>query len=284
MACPFSMSSRSGDWIGVFDSGVGGLAVASEIIKLMPGERLFYFADTLRLPYGEKSLDEVRAFAMAAARGLLELPAKAVVVACNTASAAALAEMRRCFPEGIFVGMEPAIKPAVLKSQTRKIGVLATPATFTGIPFKRLEQVFGADAEIIPQPCPGLAEAVERHGPSSMEVRTLAAGFIGPLVACGIDCLVLGCTHYSLAGTVIGAIAGPGVEVVDPSPAVARRVRQVLSASGLLNSGGVGELSFRASGDVCLFSESASLILGRSVKAERADFFDAYRFPSHNVG
>lgn len=261
------------DWIGVFDSGLGGLAIVREIAQLIPRERIFYFGDTLHMPYGTRELVEVRALSLTIAGQLLRLPAKIVVVACNTASAAALAALRQTFPGKIFVGMEPAVKPAALNSKTGKIGVLATPATFEGEPFKRLKDMFGRGAEIIAMPCPGLADAIETHGPASQEVTLLLEKFIQPLLPMGIDHLVLGCTHYSLAEPAIRKCAGPEMTIVDPSPAVARRVRQVLSEAGILAGVGEGALQLRVSGDPEAFSRAASRLLGKMVETKHIDFF-----------
>lgn len=267
-----SRPPESSDWIGVFDSGLGGLAVVREIAFTLPDERIFYFGDTRHMPYGTRRLDEIREFSLAIAQRLIHLPAKVIVVACNTASAAALASLREAFPEKMFVGMEPAVKPAALNSKTGVIGVLATPATFGGKPFKRLQELFGCGTEIISRPCPGLADAIETYGPSAPEVAALLDTFITPLLPRGIDHLVLGCTHYSLAEAAIRKCAGPGISIVDPSPAVSRRVRQVLSESGLLAKGGAGTLRACVSGDAEMFSRQASILLQQPIQAGHADF------------
>lgn len=234
--------------IGVFDSGAGGLSVAKEIRRLLPGEDIYYYADTAHMPYGPKPLADVRRFALAIAEDMLRRPVKAVVVACNTASAAALAAMREAHPGTIFVGMVPAVKPAAQTSGTRRVGVLATEATFQGELFAGVVAEFAGDAEVICQPCPGLAECIETRAPGDAALAEMIRSFVAPLVARGADQLVLGCTHYALVKDEIARAAGEGVAVVDPAPAVARRVRDVLAERGLLAARERGEMHCDASG------------------------------------
>lgn len=257
------MKNDSG--IGVFDSGVGGLSVVKEIRKLLPGENIDYFADTLHMPYGPRPLAEVRAFALGIAGRMLADGAKAVVVACNTASAAALAALREAYPGEIFVGMVPAIKPAALSSGTRAVGVLATEATFQGELFAGVVEEFSGGAEVICQACPGLAEFIEQYDPASgdsgafAKLRAMLEGFIRPLVARNVDQLVLGCTHYALVKGEIAAAAGEGVAVVDPAPAIAKRLRAVLAEQGLLSARERGEIRYAASGDEGEFLRAAAV-------------------------
>ncbi len=256
--------------IGVFDSGMGGLSIVRELVRELPRERIVYRADNLRMPYGPRPLEEVRRFAIEIADDLLRLPAKAVVIACNTASAAALKEMRLLRPGRIFVGMEPAVKPAARESGTGKIGVLATEATFQGKLFESVVERFAAGVEVIRQPCPGLAEFIESHAPGDAALEPLLAGFIEPLRAAGVDQIVLACTHYPLVKEAICRIAGPGIHIVDPSPAIARRTRQALDEDGLLSNRGEGEggLDIFVGGGKEAFSRAASIHLGREARAE----------------
>jgi glutamate racemase len=246
--------------IGVFDSGVGGLSVAKEIRLLMPDEDIVYFADTLHMPYGSKPLEDVRRFALEIAGAMRRLPVKAVVVACNTASAAALADMRREYPDGLFVGMVPAVKPAARQSGTRRVGVLATRATFQGELFASVVDEFAGDAEVVCQPCPGLAEFIESHAPDDPALMPMLEKFIAPLRERNVDQLVLGCTHYALVKDAIARVAGEGVAVVDPAPAIARRVRAVLGERGLLRAAGSGggKIRYAASGDADAFLRAAA--------------------------
>ncbi len=265
--------------VGVFDSGLGGLSIVREILRELPREKVVFFADNLHMPYGPRPLGEVRELSMRIASGLLRIPAKAVVAACNTASAAALKELRLAYPGRLFVGMEPAVKPAAEESRSGRVGVLATGATFQGELFASVVERFAAGVEVVRQPCPGLAECVESHPPGHPALAAMIRRFLRPLLDRGVDQIVLGCTHYPLVKDMIADAAGPGVRVVDPSPAVARRVRQVLAGAGLLAGGG-GGLTLGVSGETEEFSRNASLYLGKEVRAERcalAEIAEYYR-------
>ncbi len=252
--------------LGVFDSGVGGLSVAKEIRSLLPGENILYVADTLHMPYGPRPLEEVRRLSLAIAAWMLRRSVKVVVVACNTASAAALAAMREVHPGAIFIGMVPALKPAAQRTGTKIVGVLATEATFQGALFESVEREFAGGAEVVRQPCPGLAECIENHAPDDPAVEAMLEGFVRPLVERNVDQLVLGCTHYALVKDTIRRIAGGGVEVVDPAPAIARRCRAVLEERGALSPRERGETEYGVTGDPERFSRAASRIMGRSIR------------------
>ncbi len=279
MPVEISSSGRREEVIAVMDSGLGGLSILREITTLLPGESLYYFADNLHLPYGPRPLGEVRDFVIAITGHLLTLPAKAVVIACNTASAASLRVLREIFPDTPFVGMEPAVKPAAAESVSGVVGVLATSATFQGELFESVVERFAAGVEVLRQPCPGLAEFIEKHRPDDPALIPLLESFIRPLVARGADTLVLACTHYPLVKGAISRVAGPGVRIIDPSPAIARRTRAVLADKGWLreaesegHGSGVGSLQIRVSGERENFSRSASIFLGKEVRAESAPF------------
>lgn len=220
--------------IAVFDSGVGGLSVLREVRRLLPGEDLLYLADQAHVPYGPRDPMEVRALCDGITRFALARDAKLVVVACNTASGAALHHLRAVFPQVPFVGMEPAVKPAAQASRTGAVGVLATPGTFQGQPFCRVVERFAQGVRVCVATCPGLVEAVERGETSGPEVRRIVAAAVAPLLEERIDALVLGCTHFPFALEAIREVCGPGVEVIDPAPAVARQVRRMLEERGLL--------------------------------------------------
>lgn len=258
--------------IGVFDSGLGGLSIVGELSRQLPRERIVYFADNLHMPYGPRPLAEVRNFCVAIAGKLIEFPVKLVVVACNTASAASLKHLRQAFPGMSFVGMEPAVKPAAAGTVSGKVGVLATQATFHGELFESVVERFAADVEVFRQPCPGLAEFIERHPPDHPALKPLLEKFIHPLLAKGVDRLVLACTHYPLVKDAIRETAGAGVTVIDPGPAIARRVRQLLEERQALSADGDGKTVFYASGDADAFSAAASRILGREIRAEKGVF------------
>lgn len=218
--------------IGIFDSGVGGLSVWREIVRELPGEDTCYVADQANVPYGSRPLEEVRTFAAGATRFLLQEGAGVVVVACNTASAAALYYLRDTFPGVPFVGMEPAVKPATQNTRSGVVGVIATPATFQGELFASLLERFATDTRVLTQICPGLVEAVEAWELDTPETASLLEEYLYPLLAAGADQIVLGCTHYPFLRPAIERLAGPGVTVIDPAPAVARQVRRVLARNG----------------------------------------------------
>jgi len=216
--------------IGIYDSGVGGLTILGRIRQLLPDSDLVYLADQANLPYGDRTLDEVRHLAADSVGMLVGWGATTVVVACNTASAAALAELRERFESCSIVGMEPAVKPAADSTRSGVIGVLATTPTFEASRFVDLVGRFADGVEVIALACPGWAAAVEEQWPdgTSEAIRD----HIQPLLDAGVDTIVLGCTHYSFLAGTIAMVAGDGVEVVDPADAVARQTERVAQAAG----------------------------------------------------
>ncbi len=219
--------------IGIFDSGVGGLSVLRQIRAQLPGEDVLFFADQGHVPYGPRPLAEVRVFAEEITRFLLARGAKLIVVACNTASAAALRYLRHTFPETPFVGMEPAVKPAAETTQSGVVGVLATPATFQGELYASVIERFAVGVTILQDTCPGLVEQIERGALEAPETRAVLERALTPMLAQGIDRVVLGCTHYPFVIPLIEEISGGKVRVIDPAPAVARQVGRVLRERGL---------------------------------------------------
>ncbi len=220
-------------FIGVFDSGVGGLSVWREVVRHLPHEDTLYLADQRHVPYGVRSLDEVRAFAEGITRFLIAQGAKIIVIACNTASAAALHDLRRIFPEVPFVGMEPAVKPAAERSQNGIVGVIATEATFQGELFASLLERYASDVDVLTQVCPGLVDAVESGALDAPETEALLQTCLTPLVEAGIDQLVLGCTHYPFLRPTIQRVVSDNIAIIDPAPAVARQTGRVLARRGL---------------------------------------------------
>lgn len=223
--------------IGIFDSGIGGMSVYAEMRRVLPDERVLYVADQGFGMYGERSLEAVRERSETIARRLIQYGAGVVVVACNSASAAALTHLRATWPEVSFVGMEPAVKPATLVSKNGTIGVLATEATFQGELFASVVDRFASDHDVVDIACPGLAAAIEEDSPI---VDRLVSQYVGEVVYRGADVVVLGCTHYSLIRGRIGVQARPAV-VIDPAPAVARQVARVVDAAP--NVGGAAFLT-----------------------------------------
>ena len=227
------MSDFSRSPIGIFDSGVGGLSVLNAIRQQLPSESLLYLADQAHVPYGSRSLEEVRSFSDAITRYLLSQGAKLVVVACNAASAAALQYLRQTFPQVPFVGMEPAVKPAAEGTHSGVVGVLATPATFQGALYASVVERFAQGVTLLQHTCPGLVAQIEAGNLDSSETRRILEDALHPMLARGIDTVVLGCTHYPFVIPLIQEIVGTSVRVVDPAPAVARQVGRVLEARGL---------------------------------------------------
>lgn len=258
--------------IGVFDSGVGGLSVWREIVRELPACETLYVADQAHIPYGPRPLEEVRQFAEGIAAFLIQEGVAAVVIACNTASAAALYALRRRFPDVPFVGMEPAVKPAVQRTRNGTVGVIATPATFQGELFASLLERFARNVRVIPQVCPGLVEAVERGEVEAPETEALVRRCLEPLLAAGMDELVLGCTHYPFLRPLIERVVGPGVEVIDPAPAVARQVRRVLEGigySGEALSAGRPQHTFFTTGDPEHLAEALLRLVGIQAEVGR---------------
>ena len=252
----------SGGVIGVFDSGVGGLTVWREIVRQLPHEDTLYLADQAHVPYGPRPLAQVREFAEGIARFLLDQGARVIVVACNTASAAALHDLRRTFPDVPFVGMEPAVKPAAERTHNGIVGVIATQATFQGQLFASLVERYADNVRVLTQACPGLVEAVEAGRLDAPDTEALLRQYLAPLLEAGVDQLVLGCTHYPFLRPTIERLVGAGVAVIDPAPAVARQVRRVLAQQGLeAGQERAGQYVFYTSGDVGKFEQ----VLGRLV-------------------
>jgi glutamate racemase len=248
--------------IGVFDSGVGGLSVLREIQRQFPRENLIYLADQQHVPYGPRSLTQVRQFSEAITRFLLYQGAKLIVVACNAASAAALYYLRETFPEVPFVGMEPAVKPAAEQTQTGIVGVLATPATFQGRLYASVVERFANGVHLLQDTCPGLVAQIEMGQLHEPKTRAILEDALTPMLARGIDRVVMGCTHYPFVIPLIQEIVGPGVKVIDPAPAVARQVGRVLAELKLDNqSSETGQVRYLTSGDPANFSALVGILL-----------------------
>lgn len=219
--------------VGVFDSGVGGLSVWREIVRELPEESTLYVADQAHLPYGPRPAAEVLGFAERITAELLDRGCKAIVVACNTASAAALKALRERHPGTPFVGMEPAVKPAAKSSKRQVVGVMATPGTLQGRMFADAVQRFAGGVKLVRQPCPGLVEQIERGELDTPATEALLRSLLLPIMDAGADTLVLACTHYPFVAPLIRRIVGEGVEIIDPAPAVARQLGRVLEEHGL---------------------------------------------------
>jgi glutamate racemase len=249
--------------IGIFDSGVGGLSVLREIRSLMQHENLLYVADQAHVPYGPRPAEQVRAFSEGITRFLLERGAKIIVVACNTASAAALHDLRSKFPDIPFVGMEPAVKPAAEQTRTGVVGVLATPATFQGALYASVVERFANGVTVLQHTCPGLVAQIEKCELQTPKTREILEEALVPMLEKGIDTVVLGCTHYPFVIPLIEDICGDQVRVIDPAPAVARQTRRVLSSAGLLSKSTRDPASdFLTSGSIPKFRLTLERLIG----------------------
>ena len=235
--------------IGIFDSGSGGLSVYREIVKLLPQERYVYFSDNAHCPYGEKTAAYIQERGRIITEILLGLGAEIIVVACNTATAAAIATLRAEYPAIPFIGMEPAVKPAALGTETGVIGVLATAGTLKGSKYLNTRGRFEDDVRIVEHVGEGFVELVENGILDGPEAYETVRASLQPLLDAGADRIVLGCTHYPFLRPVIEAIAGPDVQVIDPAPAVARQTVRVLAERGIPTGEGPFSVDLYFSGE-----------------------------------
>ncbi len=228
--------NRKEDFIAVFDSGVGGISVLRQLKKQMPNERYLYFGDSANAPYGSRSTMEVRSLAMQAAEYLIKQGTKALVVACNTATAAAIEVLRQTYPELIVVGIEPALKLAADRFPGGCVGVLATPVTLREEKFQHLVETSSNHCQVIRLPAPGLSDLVEQGKANSPESEALLQPLLSPWVG-KMDALVLGCTHYPFAAETISCIMGSTTVLLDGGEGTARETRRRLTEAGLLYDG-----------------------------------------------
>ena len=244
------MSNSSTSPIGIFDSGIGGISVLRAVREQMPEESVLYFGDQGHIPYGPRPMEQIRNFSEAITKFLLERDAKMIVVACNTASAAALKHLREKFPNVQFVGMEPAVKPAAEHTHTGKVGVLATPATFQGALYASVVERFANGVELFQNTCNGLVQQIEQGDLEGKQTRQILESALLPMLEKNIDTVVLGCTHYPFVIPLIQEIVGKSVRVIDPAPAVAKQTKRLLAARGTRNiSGDKGDIKFYTSGN-----------------------------------
>lgn len=253
--------------IGVFDSGVGGLSVLQHIRSLLPAERLIYVADSGHVPYGDKSPAYIEHRSNRIADFLVSQGADAIVIACNTATAAAAASLRSRLSIPI-VGMEPAVKPAVNATRSGVVGVLATIGTLESARFAALLEKYAGIVKIVTQGCPGLVEQVERGELHSTETRHLLERYCAPLLEKGADTLILGCTHYPYLAPLIREIAGRDIALIDTGEAVARQLQRRLLAELPNRAAGDGSAQFYTSGDPEHAGRIISALWGRQVAAQ----------------
>ncbi|MEY2644584.1 MAG: glutamate racemase [Cyanobacteriota bacterium] len=250
--------------VGIFDSGVGGLSVWRQLAHQLPAESLLYLADQAHVPYGDRSVSEIREFCLAVGEALVGQGCKAIVVACNTASAVALRPLRRRFPGLPILGLEPAVKPAVALTRSGVVGVMATPATFQGDLYRATVGRHATAVQVIEQVCIGLADLVERGSLEGPECEAVLERFLRPMLTANVDTIVLGCTHYPFVIETIRRLVGPSLAVLDPAPAVARHLRRVLRERDLTRpeSAAGGSHRFLTTGDPAAFDRAAARLVG----------------------
>lgn len=230
--------------IAVFDSGLGGISVLRELVRVLPGENYIYYGDTANAPYGTRSVSEVRSLTFSAYNRLREMDIKAFVLACNTATSAAVSCLRESYPDDIIIGIEPAIKPAVAICDRPTVAVLGTPLTLSEKKLAELMERYADRASIIPVPCPGIVEFVERGELCGEQLETLLRSLLSPLEGKKLDAVVLGCTHYPFIRSEIARIIGEDVPILDGSLGVARQTYRRLDEAGLLRDGGEGSVIY----------------------------------------
>jgi len=245
-------------YIGVFDSGVGGISVLKELVQIMPEENYLYYGDSRNAPYGDRATAQVRSLTLAAAEALMERGLKALVVACNTATAAAIKELRSRYPDTIIIGIEPAVKPAVERFPRGRIGIMATQVTLREEKLSRqLEQY--PDAQISLIPAPGLVERIESGEADAPQTAQLLEQVLRPYVG-KLDALVLGCTHYPFVRNEIARILGPQVEIFDGGKGAARYTKHCLEQADLLRQGEGSVQLENSSADPSVFQLCAQLL------------------------
>ena len=255
--------------IGVMDSGVGGISVLKHIHALLPHENLFYVADSKYAPYGNKTAEEITARCMILADFLLQKDVKALVIACNTATAAAIDELRETFDITI-IGMEPAVKPAAEASKNGIIGVLATVGTLKSAQFAALLESYGRNVKVVTQACVGLVECIERGELDTPETKALIRQFTSPLLAEGADTIVLGCTHYPFVKQVIQEVVGDKITLIDTGAAVAKQLKRQLEEKDLLSaSQQKAKVTFWTNSEAENASQVTEKLWGNHVEAHR---------------
>jgi glutamate racemase len=251
--------------IGVFDSGLGGLTVAHSIMRQLPGESLIYFGDTARVPYGPKSPDTVRRYSREITTFLLEQGVKAVVVACNTATAHALPMLRDLFDFPVIGVVEPGARAAVRATRSGRIGVIGTAGTIRSGAYVRAIHAEAPDASVVALPCPLFVPLVEEGWTTHEATRLVAREYLAPFTNDAVDTLVLGCTHYPLLKQLIGEIVGPAVRLIDSAEETAADTRRMLAANGLQSPEREGSYRFVASDDPQQFLTLGQRFFGAAI-------------------
>lgn len=241
--------------VAAIDSGVGGLSVIAELRLMLPHNSLIYFADSANCPYGGKSKSEIEKLTISVVEKVVELGAEVVVVACNTMTASAISTLRDRWKDVDFVGMEPAIKPAVSRSKRHIVGVLATKATLGGEIYNLTKKAYAGDSEVVELAGEGLVEFVEREEYDSPECRVLVKKYVDEFVCRGVDKIVLGCTHYPFLSRTIQSVLeewqgelGYAIELINPAPAIAQRTRELALRRGIVEEVGSSKIEYHTSG------------------------------------
>jgi len=256
--------------VGVFDSGLGGLTVVRALARHLPYLDIIYIADTIHAPYGEKSHDQIRLYSADIAKYLIKKhKVDALVVACNTATSAAISYLREMFDDTIIVGTEPGIKPAMRATKSRKVGILATPATLAGDKYQELADKLysGTDIELFEQACPGLVAQIESGRVDSAETRHMLEGWLKPMREADVDTIVLGCTHYPLASRVISEVMGKEIKLIETGEAIASRLGDLLGMGSIATDN--GNLLMYATGEIR--DSIASMIIGKPISVKHLD-------------
>lgn len=265
--------------IGIFDSGIGGLTVLKAIRSALPNENILYLADQAHVPYGSRNIEEIRKYSKGIANYLVNRGAKTIVVACNTASAAALYSLREQFSKIPFVGMEPAIKPAAETTETGVVGVLATPTTFQGALYASIVERFASDVQLLQDPCIGLVQEIDAGNLDGNETRIILEKALKPMIEANIDTVVLGCTHFPFVFPLIEQIVGPSVRLINPAPAIAQQVIKVLGSNlNRENKNIGGKTSYLTTGGLKTYRQILNK-LGYEGKVKRITWGDDIRFP-----
>jgi glutamate racemase len=254
--------------IGVFDSGLGGLSVLKALVEQLPSESFIYFADTHWCPYGNRKPSEVRQRSAAISRYLIGMDCKMIVVACNTATAIAIGQLRRSFNIP-FIGIEPAIKQAALHTRSGKVGVLATRNTFRGKLYRNTSARFASDKDVMVQVGDGLVEIVEEGRMHTPEADALLRSYLQPMIAAGVDQIVLGCTHYPFLIPLMKSMVPETVVIHDPAPAVARQTYRVLADLGILSDRKSGDNQYYSSGNPEILNSLSLQLFGESRGAQQ---------------
>ncbi|MFP4555890.1 MAG: glutamate racemase [Bacteroidales bacterium] len=267
--------------IGVFDSGLGGLTVLKELVKLLPHHSFIYFADTANCPYGHKSKDEIITLSKRITEFLISKNCQAIVVACNTATASAIDFLRENY-DIPFIGMEPAVKPAALSTKTKSIGVLATEGTFNGRLYRETTSKYAANVNVTYQIGEGLVELVERGESTSTQALELLTKYVKPMVDNNIDHLVLGCTHYPFFTPLLNKILPNNIRIINPAPAVAKQTKRVLQQrnnEGSNDKGTLPSVHFYSSAIISTLRMLVKEIESNNGNFQNKEFFEKISLP-----